>query len=746
MSVSIGGAVPVSIYENAQRGDWVAYLTFPSEVASEGLNGPDAARFVTTFSSSRRLLTITPHQSFDAEQFAPGTIFTFGLTAKIASIWAPLPVRYEVALLDVDDMPPQDLRFSAGGIVLATDVAAPVGVLVADDPDTAGDLEYRVAWPDEAYFEIMGTELRLRPGVDLAGLGGTERDVMIEVSDGRNTSAFLLPVTILQPGPVPDFAVADGTNLQDALLGTDVAEAIFAHAGDDTVHGRGGDDSLDGGEGADTLHGEDGADTLQGGSGDDRLAGGTGDDILSGGPGDDWLEAGSGVDELLGGDGADTLVGGSGSNRLLGGAGDDVYLLHSQADVWVELPGGGVDELVVGWTMLVPQSIERLRLASNAGGIGASGTAAAETLIGNDSGNRFEGLAGDDTLDGAGGSDILEGGDGADSVSAGDGDDMVQGGAGADTLSGGAGGDRILGGTDSDRLDGQSGDDVLSGGEGNDTLAGGPGVDLLTGGIGADLLQGDAGPDHLHGGDAEDELHGGDGDDHLEGGTGNDTLDGGLGADDLQGGAGSDVLRAGGGPGDVVRGGGGADTLEAVSDDRLRSLLIGGNGDDAYIIDSRADFIIEAPGGGIDMVWANLAGGGYLLPPQVENLQLQGLAVFGLGNDLDNSVVGNALGNFLQGGGGADRLRGWRGDDTLEGGAGADRFVLELNSGIDTVLDFTPGIDRLSVPAAAYASAAAMLAALSASSAGSYLVLGTGGVVFAGLPPERLGLGDIDLI
>jgi hypothetical protein len=240
MSVSIGGAVPVSIYENAQRGDWVAYLTFPSEVASVGLNGPDAARFVTTFSSSRRLLTITPHQSFDAEQFAPGTIFTFGLTAKIASIWAPLPVRYEVALLDVDDMPPQDLRFSAGGVVLATDVAAPVGVLVADDPDTAGDLEYRVAWPDEAYFEIIGTELRLRPGVDLAGLGGTEREVMIEVSDGRNTSAFLLPVTILQPGPVPVFAVADGTILQDALLGTDVADAIFAHAGDDTVHGRGG--------------------------------------------------------------------------------------------------------------------------------------------------------------------------------------------------------------------------------------------------------------------------------------------------------------------------------------------------------------------------------------------------------------------------------------------------------------------------------------------------------------------------
>ncbi|MGK7867226.1 calcium-binding protein [Falsiroseomonas sp. E2-1-a20] len=746
MSVSIGGTVPDVIHENSRPGDWVAYLTFPAEVTSAALAGPDVGHFVSTSSLSRRLMTITTFQQFDAEQFAPGTIFNLGLSVEIASVWTALPATHAVALLDVDDTPPQGLRFSSGGVVLATDVAAPIGNLVADDPDTAGPLSYRVAWPDYAFFEIVGSELRLRQGVDLVGLGGTVREVLIEVSDGHNTSAFLLPVTVLQSGPLPGFAVMDGTFVDDRLEGTEAADAIFAHTGDDEILGRGGGDSLHGGEGADTLYGGEGGDTLHGDDGHDRLDGEAGDDRLFGGAGNDWLEAGSGIDELDGGEGADTLVGGAGSNRLVGGPGDDVYLLYSPADVWVEVPGGGNDELVVAWTMSMPAEIERLRLAHGAGDLGAYGSARADTLLGNDGANRLEGREGDDVLHGSGGSDTLEGGDGSDLALGGDGDDLLLGGAGADTLLGGTGQDRLLGGAGNDRLDGEAGNDLLSGADGDDHLAGGEGADLLAGGLGADVLEGSAGPDSLHGGDGHDLLMGGDGDDRLEGGSGNDTLDGGPGADDLQGGAGNDLLRSGGGLGDVLRGGAGADTLDAASGDRSGSLLMGGAGDDIYIIDSRGDQIIESAGGGADSVWANLAGGGYLLPPHVENLSLQGTAIFGMGNDQNNSIAGNSLANYLYGGDGADRLRGGRGDDTLEGGEGSDRFVLEMNSGLDTVLDFSPGVDRLSVPSAGYATTAALLAALTANSAGSFLPLGSGGVVFIGLSPARFLAGDIDLI
>ncbi|MGG5891019.1 calcium-binding protein, partial [Falsiroseomonas sp. HC035] len=280
MSVSIGGTVPDVIQENSRPGEWVAYLTFPAEVTSAALAGPDAGRFASTFSPSRRLMTITTHQQFDAEQFAPGRIFSLGLTVEIASVWTALPGNHAVALLDVDDTPPQDLRFFSGGVVLATDVAAPIGSLIADDPDTNGPLAYRVAWPDAAFFEIVGSDLRLRQGVDLVGLGGTVREVLIEVSDGRNTSAFLLPVTVLQPGPLPAFAVMDGTFVDDRLEGIEAADAIFAHTGDDEILGRGGADSLHGGEGADVLYGGEGADTLHGDNGPDRLDGEAGDDRL----------------------------------------------------------------------------------------------------------------------------------------------------------------------------------------------------------------------------------------------------------------------------------------------------------------------------------------------------------------------------------------------------------------------------------------------------------------------------------
>jgi Ca2+-binding RTX toxin-like protein len=728
MSVSIGGSVPVSIFENARRGDWVAYLTFSAEVASVGLTGPDAGRFVSTFSTLRRTMTITPLESFDAETFAPDTRFVFGLTAKIASVWRALPVSYSVALLDVDDTSPQNLRFGTGGVVLANDVAAPVGTLLADDPDSAGTLEYRVAWPDDAFFEIVETELRLRQGVELLGYAGAVREVLIEVSDGLNLSAFLLPVTVLQPEEASGFLVHDGTMADDELVGTAAADAMFGHAGDDLLSGAAGGDSLAGGTGGDRLFGAEGADTLAGDEGDDWLGGEAGDDVLLGSEGNDWLDGGMGADSLYGGNGADTLAGGAGTSLLTGGPGDDTYLLGSQTNVWLELAGGGNDELVVGWTMTIPREIERLRLAGGAGPIDAFGGSGADTLIGNEADN------------------ALHGADGADLILGGDADDLIRGEAGDDAAEGGAGNDVLIGGLGTDLFDGGPGNDISAGGDGDDVLRGGAGADFLTGDAGADTLQGAFGDDSLRGGTDSDWLLGGDGRDLLDGGAGEDTLDGGAGADLLQGGAGNDLLDAGGGASDVLRGGDGADTLSAVSADRSSSLLSGGSGDDLYLIDLRMDWIVEAAGGGIDTVWAYLDGGQYGLPPQVENLVLYGTALFGMGNELGNSLIGNALGNLLMGGAGGDRLRGGLGDDTLVGGDGRDRFVLERNSGIDVIQDFAPTIDRLSVPVPGSGSTASVLAAMVAVSDGTYLQLGSGGVIFLGMSPSQFLAGDIDLL
>lgn len=764
MSASFVGTVPDTIYENAIRGDWVAYLTFVPAITSAALSGRDARHFVSTFSIGSRLMTIRPMQAFDSEHWGDDWQFIFGLSARTSSGWGALPNSFTVRLLGVDDAPPQDLVFASGGVVLANDVGAPIGTLSATDPDTDGPLEYSVAWPDSAWFEIVDRELRLRPGVDLTGLGGTVREVMIEVSDGRNLASFSIPVTVLAPGPPSPFAVQDGSLLADTLLGGAAPDALIGHAGDDHLSGLAGADSLLGGAGGDMLRGDADADTVRGGDGVDRIFGGDGADSLFGDAGDDLLDGGEGIDRLVGGDGADTLDGGgAGGNRLIGGAGNDIYLLRSQTDTWLELAAGGIDELVTGWTMTLPEHFERLRLRSGAGDVSAFGSVGNDSLYGNEARNTLSGGIGDDLLDAGAGADSLVGGAGADTILAGEGADTAFGGAGNDRSLGGAGDDMLLGdegndtavgaegddlllgGSGADSLDGGDGDDLLAGGAENDRLMGQAGVDLLAGGSGHDTLDGGVGDDVLVGGDGDDLLQGGDGSDRLDGGVGADTLDGGGGSDRLQAGDGDDLLRAGLGAGDVLRGGGGADTLDGTAADRLVGWFFGGTGDDLYLLDRRDDQVFEELGAGTDTIWAVLPSGGYTLPPNLEHLVLLGAAVSGFGNSLANRITGNTLGNLLLGGAGADSLRGGLGDDTLGGGAGPDRFLLDADGGIDTVLDFTPGQDRLVVPASTYASSLAVIAALLGISSGTLLPLGNGGLVLVGLAPWQLSASDIDL-
>ncbi len=105
--------------------------------------------------------------------------------------------------------------------------------------------------------------------------------------------------------------------------------------------------------------------------------------------------------------------------------------------------------------------------------------------------------------------------------------------------------------------------------------------------------------------------------------------------------------------------------------------LIGGLGDDTYLVNSAYDSVVEDPDGGIDTA---VAGWNYVLPDNVENLTLVGTSkISGIGNGLDNIIIGNATNNLLVGGGG---------NDLLTGGGGNDTFVV---SGNDTITDFAYG-------------------------------------------------------
>ncbi|TCP36721.1 hemolysin type calcium-binding protein [Sphingomonas sp. BK235] len=117
-------------------------------------------------------------------------------------------------------------------------------------------------------------------------------------------------------------------------------------------------------------------------------------------------------------------------------------------------------------------------------------------------------------------------------------------------------------------------------------------------------------------------------------------------------------------------------------------MLRGEAGNDTYVVDSRADQVIEALGEGLDTVWASVD---YRLTANVENLTLTGTAYNGTGNALGNVIRGTAGANALSGEAGNDTLIGGAGNDMLTGGSGADRFVFADGFGKDTIRDFGQG-------------------------------------------------------
>jgi len=82
--------------------------------------------------------------------------------------------------------------------------------------------------------------------------------------------------------------------------------------------------------------------------------------------------------------------------------------------------------------------------------------------------------------------------------------------------------------------------------------------------------------------------------------------------------------------------------------------LSGGIGNDSYVINSRADRVVEASGEGLDTVRSSIS---YILPANVENLTLTGTGnLNATGNTLNNVLTGNDGNNVLNGGAGIDTV------------------------------------------------------------------------------------------
>jgi predicted extracellular nuclease/2',3'-cyclic-nucleotide 2'-phosphodiesterase (5'-nucleotidase family)/Ca2+-binding RTX toxin-like protein len=285
-----------------------------------------------------------------------------------------------------------------------------------------------------------------------------------------NLGADLVP----DDGQVANFA-AEGTE-QDAFaeyMAAKYSDEAYAtadtdRAGDERIQNLDyradtvldGIPSHEGTDGDDVIVGTPLADTLDGGDGDDDISGLAGADVLAGGDGDDTLDGGDGDDVLDGGEGDDTLIGGAGNDRFTDIAGDN------------EIDGGdGID--TVDYSADTAGMTADLALSEAYGddtgydtitGVeNLTGGSGDDTLIGDDGANVLVGNAGADVLMGGEGDDTLNGGDGADDLIGGAGDDTIVAGA-DDTVVAGAGNDLVLISTD------DGGPASIDGGEGDDTV------------------------------------------------------------------------------------------------------------------------------------------------------------------------------------------------------------------------------------------------------------------------------------
>jgi len=587
-------------------------------------------------------------------------------------------------------------------------------------------------------------------GVDTADYSEKKVSVSVTLNGATNSSVTVNGVVEDTIRNIENVTGGSGT---DTLTGDALANMLAGGADNDVLKGGLGADVLDGGAGVDMADYSDKTAsvsvTLNGAANAVVKVDGVAEDVLrniervTGGSGADTLTGDSLANLLVGGDGDDLLKGGAGRDVLDGGAGMDTAD-YGDKTVSVLVTLSGATNAAVRIDGIIEDTIRDIENV-----MGGSG---ADTLTGDSRDNIFRGGLGADMLNGGAGVDTADYSEKKVSVSVtlngatnssvtvnGVVEDTIRnienvtGGSGTDTLTGDALANMLAGGADNDMLKGGLGADVLDGGAGVDmadysdktasvsvTLNGAENalvtvdgvvedtirnIERVTGGSGADALTGDSLANLLVGGDGDDVLNGGMGADVLDGGVGMDMADYGDKAVSVSvtlNGAANAVVRVDGVVEDVLRniekvtGGSGADTLTGDAQDNVfrgglgADVLNGGAGVDTADYGDKTDSVAVTLNGASA---ASVTVGGVAEDTlrNIENL------TGGSGND---TLTGDGLANRLEGGAGDDVLKGGGGADALHGGAGVDTFVFGTAlhaTNLDTILDFTSGIDRIAL-------------------------------------------------
>jgi Ca2+-binding RTX toxin-like protein len=583
---------------------------------------------------------------------------------------------------------------------------------------------------------IEATSLDPVSGLQLRGFGGN--DTLIG-SSGRSTGIQVdYRVTGVTSGVSVDLAAqtaTDGLGGQDSLVnisyvrGTDFADTMFGTDGTDRFRSRAGSDFLDarGGD-FDILDLAQATGAVSVNLVTQRAQDGEGgiDTVI----GFEEVRATTGADTLIGSGRAEIFLPFNGDDRVNGGGGQDRVTYDfttgnvpaATRGVTVNLVTGIAQDGWGGTDTLI--DIERV-----------TGTAFADSILGDSASNRFRGQAGNDTLNGGLGGDFVEYNNAPAGVTV----NLT-----TRTASDGQGGtdllvsiEHVIGSAFADRLTGvaqgaRSASD-LRGGAGNDTLVGINGQYVRadyadqTVGLSINLAAGSAN-DGRGGTDTLINIRGlvmfGDHADTLLGSAFGEWFSPSLGADSVNAGAGFDILsyagadtagvsvnlatgraRDHGGFIDTVLGFdgvAGSFTADTIIGSGFANLIGPAGGADSVNAGAGDDTVTYSLGfspGGIER---GINEAGDRLPVQGVTVDLFTGRATDYGGAIDtilgfeNAIGGTAndilrgtnLANALGGEEGNDTLEGRDGNDTLDGGLGVDRLVGGLDD--DTyILDAT---------------------------------------------------------
>lgn len=630
------------------------------------------------------------------------------------------------------------------------------------DPATAGRGAQLVGTPasDTLRGSPFDDTLTGLDGTDVPyGGGGNDR---LDGGDGNDFLHGDAGDDVLLGGNGDDTLAEDGSSTGSNQLAGGAGNDVL------TVHSR-GTNLLDGGEGDDRLEGGSGNDTLLGGDGDDvllvRSALGTAPTTisLSGGAGNDRLQfahlPGNAALSARGGTGADTFVLDAPMATL---AVEDFSVAEGDVlDLRPLLPAsfGGNPFRTLAYLSLAQSGNDTLVYADLDGANGGGAPVLAARLAGVALASLTSAnFAGGHALDGSNPGLRIDGTAAPDTLIGENRDDTLRGFGGADRIHGGAGNDTLDGGADDDTLDGGDDDDILLGGDGDDALTDLSGFNILDGGAGEDIIRsrgairseilGGAGNDYIEADDLVANVDAGPGDDRIIVDFINLQWDGAL---RIAGGDGNDRITLSGGSLQartvLINGGAGRDnynfgnlTLPLLT---IQDFQAGANGDlvdifamlpaDAALggsnpfgagwlrlVQRGADTVLQRDSDGAagpaawadTVVFSNISAGsltgenfsegadpqgsqsgivrsGTALADEMQGARFDDVLRGGAGDDRISGLEGN---DALYGEDGADKLSGGNGNDRLEGGAGSD--LLEDHQGANT-LHGGDGNDRL---------------------------------------------------